>query len=269
MVGPFVHPRKWLSLGKMAKIHYYRRMQKHPRMARKAGFTILELSVVLTVIALIAGSALAVGASRIQAAKIEDTQVKMSAILETLDNFVKNYGYLPCPANPTALTTDNDFGDGRVTNGACSASNILSSGTTMIGVVPTVTLGLAPSVGLDGWNRRITYVIDERLAATLGWNTINPDNTIGWITILSAKAPQLTTVTDKAVMLLISHGQNGHGAWRAKGGSPLNKNLNDAEENENINIGAVDSTFVQKFLTEDFDDVVYYRLKWQFPAYNP
>lgn len=233
-----------------------------------SGFTILELSVVVAVIALIAGTALALGATRIQAAKTEDTQEKMEAILEVIDNFVKTYGYLPCPADPEASPTSDagifGFGSTDPTTGDCNAANLRGAGTTLIGVVPTATLGLAPSVMMDGWNRRITYVVDSRMTKAATYASTDPDSDTGFINILPAAGAVFTT--DKAVLALISHGQNGHGAWRAKGGEPLDKETDDADENENINIGLADANFVQKFFTETYDDIVYYRMKWQFPA---
>ena len=260
----------------------------------RAGFSILELSVVLTVIALIIGSALAVGATRIQAAKIQDTETKMKAISDVLDSFVQNYGYIPCPANPQALITDADFGDGVVDgSGNCTALNLLGSGTNYrIGVVPTKTLKLAPSVMMDGWNRRITYVMDTRLSNATKYAASNPDSLTDrtnhggagdplnpdFLVVLSAYPRVLpaetTTVTNKAVVLFLSYGSDGHGAWKAKGGATkivadpdpttigVLQDQNDNKENSTI----IDNVFVQKFRTETFDDVIYYRMQWQFPC---
>lgn len=234
------------------------------------GFTILELSVVVAVIALIAGTALAVGATRIQAAKIEDTNDKMDALLDVIDNFVKTYGYLPCPADPSASPTDDAglFGVGLqdVDTSACVASNLRVNGNTVIGVVPTATLNVAPSLMMDGWNRRITYAVDQRFTNATTYASTDPDTdaTGGFMTIYSSTSPAVV-VTDKAVMVLISHGANGHGAWRAAGGAALDKDSTDVDEQENANLETVDSAFVQKFLTETYDDITYYRMKWQFP----
>lgn len=236
----------------------------------RSGFTILELSVVVAVIALIAGTALAVGATRIQAAKIEDTQNKMDTLLEVIDNFVKTYGYLPCPADPEASPTGDAgaFGVGLqdVDTNACVAGNLRIDGNTVIGAVPTSTLNIAPSVMMDGWNRRITYAVDQRLTNAATYASTDPDTdpSGGFMTIYSSTSPAVV-VTDKAVLVLISHGANGHGAYRAAGGSAVDKESDDVDEQENANLEAPDSAFVQKFLTETFDDVVYYRMKWQFP----
>ena len=245
---------------------------------KNSGFSILELSVVLTVIALIAGSALAIGATRIQAAKTEDTDKKMQAIIEVLDAFVQNYGYLPCPADPQASPSAANFGLGEVDeDGNCTASNLLGSGNIRIGVVPSTTLRLAPSIMMDGWNRRITYAVDQRFTFTVadpaaGYKANNPDIIAGdFIRILSTSSPA-TLITDKAVVALVSHGANGHGAWPGKGAAaPLNNDSTDADERENSNLnadGGINLSFVQKFPTETFDDIVYYRMKWQFPAVN-
>ena len=235
----------------------------------RSGFSILELAVVLTVISLIVGSALAVGATRIQAAKIQETEAKMKAISDILDSFVQTYGYIPCPADPIALTTAPEFG---VSN--CASPNVVSSGTARIGVVPTVTLGLAPAVMMDGWNRRITYAMDTRLSDKNGYNTGDVTGATTYLTIYSTKTPVPYLVTKNAVVVFVSYGPDGHGAWKAKGGAgtvQADPAPGDADSLENCNgqPGCLsDSSFVQKFRTEIFDDIVYYRLQWQLPCYR-
>ena len=236
----------------------------------RAGFTILELSVVLAVVSLIVGSALAIGATRIQAAKIQDTETKMKAIVDMIDSFVQTYGFIPCPANPQALLTASDFGDGSVDgSGNCTAANLGGTGTTRIGVVPTRTLGLAPSVMMDGWNRRITYAMDTRFNTGAKYAPSTPPGT----PVTLPTPPYLTInmnntlVTNQAVVVLVSYGADGHGAWKAKGGAATvvaDPVPTDADELENAN--NANSTFVQKFRTETFDDIVYYRVQWQFPC---
>lgn len=233
----------------------------------QAGFSILELSVVLTVISLVIGSALAIGAARMQAAKVQDTETKLEAILDTIDLFVQEYGFIPCPANPQAGTTDADFGAGTVDGaGDCTAANLLSADDIRIGVVPTATLRMAPAVMMDGWGRRITYIMDTRLNTAAKYAATDPDAAPdAFLTIQSTSG---TDVTNKAVMVLLSHGPDGHMAWRAKGG-PTRLEADpvptgDAEENAND-----DAVFIQKLRDETFDDMVQYRMKWQFPAYVP
>lgn len=260
----------------------------------QAGFSILELAIVLTVIALIVSSSLAVAAMRIAAAKVENTNNTSEVLMEILASYVKNFDQLPCPANPKAKPTDPDFGVGSVDNKGtlnvtdddeCNATNILVSGDVRIGAVPTTTLGLSYSSAVDGWNRRFTYAVDQRLT--------NRDNYVGRVNnnvvevqpvpagsiVIRSSAGGADQHND-AVMVLLSHGSNGHGAWSGKGGAarprvaadpPLNEdevaniNPDDSLQGDLGNL-ANDVIFVQKPGSDAFDDMVQYKLKWQLPA---
>lgn len=272
------------------------------RCEKKAGFTLIELSVVLTVLALIAGSALSIGASRIEARKFKDTNERLEDIIEGLEEFVDSQCRLPCPADGSDVLTDANFGietldaDGAGALGQCSVDegsanyalathlNVGATNETDIvaGILPARTLGLHHRYMFDGWQRRLTYVVDERLtwsanANNGGWQ--NPA-AIGQITVNGDGG---NLITSEAVVVIISHGPNGHGAWRIKGSSRLDKvtaaeDQNHLDEIENaweangVNDDQdepYDAVFIQKFREEsaadNFDDIVVFRTKWQFP----
>ena len=254
----------------------------------ESGFTILELTVVLTIIALIAGTALSIGATRVMSSKIEDTERKMDLIQEALDAYVAQFNHLPCPADGSLKLTDANFGEEQLTSGSppgdwCAGVHVSASPHLHIGVLPINELGLEPAVSIDGWGRRFTYAVDERMAysdtetaaAGDGFENTDIDDTTAFPDPLGAGDKGFTilnagggTVTDRAIVVIISHGANGHGAWPARGGSVLNKSSADTDEQENAdNINAVpntlDGVFVQKFSTDTFDDIVRYNMRWQ------
>ena len=259
----------------------------------EAGFSILELAIVLTVIALIVSSSLAVAATRIAAAKVENTLNKSDVLMEVIAAYVRTFRHLPCPANPRAKTTDADFGVASMNdNGTpetvddvCNATNILSSGSVFIGSVPTATLGLPYSAGIDGWNRRLTYVVDQNLTNATNYAgdpnavpVIPPAVTAGSIIVRSSMGG--SEITNQAVLVIISHGSNGHGAWSGKGGTarerveadpPLNSdelaNINPDPAHAQAGLGSLtdDVIFVQKPGDTTFDDMVQYKLKWHLP----
>ncbi len=234
---------------------------------RLRGFTIIEMSVVLTVMALIAGGALAVSASRTAAKKNFETREKMEDILDIIDRYVEENGYLPCPADPTLDRSHDDFGDGEPgpeteNDGDCQTTpdnNTEEDGGTnvYIGALPTRQLGLSLGMATDAWGRRFTYAVDEDLTDSTGFDAEDPQ-----ITIYNTSGGAV--IADKAAIVLVSHGANGLGAWPGKGGNKMTASGDD-DEIENSNTDSVDQNFVQKSLTETFDDIVVYRLKWQFP----
>ncbi len=244
------------------------------------GFTIIELSVVLTVIALIAGSALAVGASRIEAQKIKATQERIDFIMETIELYVRQFCALPCPADGNLAPDNANFGlatnNGSEAAGHCTSENYTVTaasavGNILAGIVPVRTLGLSHALALDGWNRRFTYVVDEDLAWANGTASGYGSGTLGEITVEVADTS--TDITTTAALIVMSHGTNGHGAWKGKGNGRLDKNITGADELANSWNGngvagesAFDATFVQQFRNQNFDDMLEYRMKWQMPT---
>lgn len=247
------------------------------------GFSLVELSVVLTIIGITMGGALTIATNKTESDKIEETETKIAKIEDSIERFVFNNFRLPCPADGTLAVNNANFGiGGSVDASGCIASNF-SSGNVFAGVLPTKSLGLSDDFMLDGWGRRITYVVDGRLANNTTTNPLcdgnpdaAPDNSClqyfdnGSITVNDASGGNITT---QAAYVLISHGKNGHGAFKKEGGTGTSDRLNsgsadtDEQDNSSYNAGganmAFDTVFVQKAEDSTFDDRVYYKPKWQ------
>lgn len=249
---------------------------------RNGGFSIIELSIVLTIIAMIVATSLSVGASRIEAARAQSTQERMDFIMKAIQLYVNRFGYVPCPADNSLPVTDGNFGRGGGSGNSatgCTDSNSSFTNTSVptheihTGGVPWMHLNISPAITIDGWNRRFTYAVDEQLT----WADGDPTNggwddpattTDGEIRITRSSGG--TNITANAAVVLISHGTNGHGAFPGKGGTRLDKGCTtDVDEDENTDLGvgvgcpAVNDEFVQKFRTSTYDDMVEYRTKWQ------
>jgi prepilin-type N-terminal cleavage/methylation domain-containing protein len=113
-----------------------------------AGFTLVEVAVVLVIVGLV--SAMLFAALRsLQAG----TQVRATAqALQAADAALVNYAILahalPCPANMALPVTDPLFGRANSAGPCASQAN---------GVVPWITLGLKQSDVTDGFGSLITY----------------------------------------------------------------------------------------------------------------
>ncbi len=257
-------------------------------------FTILELSIVIAILALIVGTSLSFIAARTGAVKRQATSDRMDKVIKSVESFVRSRGYLPCPADPTIAESDASFGlalgssssttDG--TAGACTAGNLLvsSDSTVVAGMVPVITLGLNPDYSVDGWNRRFTYVADQRFSrygyyidACSSASDVCT-NKSGAIAVyddaggnLIADPSDISGSNYGAIVLLMSHGQNGYKAWKSQGGStrlkfdvspPDNSELENAHLEADDDTGeAYDSEFVKKKLTNAYDDIVIFRRK--------
>lgn len=138
------------------------------------GFSLVQLSIVLTVISLLAASALPGGDAASAAKKNDITVQRMIAIEQALRGFRAGLnattgaswagnqsGRIPCPADGTLDITHANFGKEVDGPGVCAAANFIA-GNVALGVVPVRTLQLPDEYALDGFGRRFSYVVDIR-----------------------------------------------------------------------------------------------------------
>jgi prepilin-type N-terminal cleavage/methylation domain-containing protein len=142
--------------GAVALRGFARSVASAVRRSSSAGFTLIEIAIVLVVVGLIASTSLSflgrVGDGR----KQSETNVKIAEIERALMGFVIQNGCVPCPADATALT---NRGQQIPNTTPCDAAGC----TNATGVVPWVTLGLSEDVATDGWNRLMTFSIANEL----------------------------------------------------------------------------------------------------------
>lgn len=137
--------------------------QRHQRIA---GFTMLEMSVVLGIIALIAGAGINMAAGAIKAADRVTTQERLNTIKLALDSFGKTYGYLPCPADRNKTPRTAGFGIAVTSTPAHPCNDDPSDATKYevksgiaIGALPVRTLGLPDSYAGDAWGNKMSYAV--------------------------------------------------------------------------------------------------------------
>ncbi len=181
-----------------------------------AGFTLVELSIVLVIIALLAGGLLlSVGAQQEQAAR-STTEKRIADAIDALIGYAAANGRLPCPAAPAATGVEAPPGGGNCTN-------------DWDGFVPARTLSLGPTdingYLLDAWDNPIRYALTianaESFSTVNGMKTnwaggLGPDlrvcNTGTNITnggTAAATCPSADTLTSTAVAVVFSRGKNG------------------------------------------------------------
>lgn len=142
----------------------------------RRGFTLIELSVVMAIIAVILGGGLSILVAGTQAAQYNATINTMNAIEQALQNYVVAFNRLPCPSSLTTTATSQYYGveaanpgTGNCTGGTPAANSLYqSTGNTYRaaeGGVPTVSLKLPDSYMYDAWGHRIRYAVDTHLTA--------------------------------------------------------------------------------------------------------
>ncbi len=123
------------------------------------GFTLIELTMVLFILALLMTSFLDPLASRVEQEERNNTQIQLDEIEEILYGYVLQNNNLPCPdcsdntGGCAAATADDGFADQTVP-GTCD---------TEVGNLPWATLGVK---GTDDWDNEFTYRVDDVFADT-------------------------------------------------------------------------------------------------------
>lgn len=219
----------------------------------RAAFTMVELAVVLVIIALMMGQFIKFSIEGQKNLKEQVTKEKIAFIMQAIEDYAKANNRIPCPADGSLLLNDAEYGLEDISSGNCDN---ISSGLSF-GVVPIHELNIDLKYMTDGWGRKFSYIIDEDLTSSLS----APSN----IEIRSINDSGATS-TSNASVVVISHGENGFGAWNARGGSTYKTVPSGADlQAENTDR---DDIFIQNFLLPDgnnafFDDIVEYRESYQ------
>lgn len=129
-----------------------------PQRSISAGFTLIEVGIVLFIVALLLGGLLPTLSSQIDERHNTDTLKQLNDIRDALIGFAVMNGRLPCPAAPNTTGVESPIGGGACTN-------------FYNGFVPAATLGLAGSdsagYAIDAWGNRIHYAVTS-------WNSASP-----------------------------------------------------------------------------------------------
>lgn len=225
------------------------------------GFTLVEMAVVLVIIGLLLAGALMPLSAQMEQRRNSETQKALDEINQALIGFAVANGRLPCPAPATTATGSSGAGLEGTTG---TGSALTCTNVNGVGVLPWATLGVNET---DSWGRRYTYRVTVQFArgatgqtAFTGTACPPPTNPLyaafalcsqGDLTINSSTAG--STVSDKIPAVVISHGNNGNGAYTSQG-TPLPAGA-DADEQDN-QLASGNTTFISKAATSTFDDLV-------------
>jgi prepilin-type N-terminal cleavage/methylation domain-containing protein len=210
--------------------------QKHP-----FGFTLLEMSIVLLIIATLAGGAVAMLSASVSKRQMEETQSKLKLLQETLLKYRIAFDRLPCPADFTSSNALNAYGTEANTPGTCTAAynpDAVTYPNFVEGMVPVKSLGLADDAAIDGWGRRIFYMVDKRATALSAFASIDasyismPDTATPPLPRLTVKGGAGQTKVTNAMYVLMSTGANGHGGY-SRGTSVTATRINVRSSNLN------------------------------------
>src|SRR5674476_118691 len=133
-------------------------------MRKTAGFTLIEMAMVLMIVGLLLGGMLVPLSAQMDQRNVSDTQKTLSEIKDALIGYALANGQLPCPAVPTIAT--GQAGAGIAQTPPCT-------GASSTGVLPWATLGVNET---DAWGDRYTYRVTPEFADAISGNTFGYDN---------------------------------------------------------------------------------------------
>ncbi|MCE2926417.1 MAG: prepilin-type N-terminal cleavage/methylation domain-containing protein [Rickettsiales bacterium] len=253
----------------------------------RGGFTLLELSIALVIIALITAMGVMATMGALESARLASTQNKLDEIERSLLAFRLSQNRLPCPSIIDVPTSDENFGRETTSLGSCKSTFSgdlrlydvdVAGGVDRIaeGAVPVRTLGLSNELAHDGWGRRFSYTVASSYTSLDGFKSIYGRERCGSDVLASSTTTDWRS-DDRAAYVLISAGANGHGAFLTGGGIMSAGSVNAAEHlNCRCNATAILTTLTasvqQDFAqstsnpNDGFDDLVRFKERWQLQS---
>lgn len=185
---------------------------------KEEGFALVEVAIALIVMGIVLGVGLPSFLHYLQWQKIRETKEKQEKIFYSVASFVLQNGFIPLPADPHEK--GDSFGLSRP---AADTSSDLR------GIIPFKTLGLPEDYARDGFNRYFTYIggapqkaiIDlsnqASFCQTVPLHSIEIDEHRpggGYV-----KRSSGMTAQNPIVLIILSHGESGYGAYYGISGS--------------------------------------------------
>lgn len=259
------------------------------RAHRFAGFTILELSVVLVIVAVITGMGMVATLGALESAKRVSTNNKLDAIEKALMAYRLANDTLPCPA-PLAITASSaSYGVAALSPGECNtsgtiatmATNATTDSSAFQGAVPVKTLNLPVDFMYDGWGRHILYTVMTIYTEPQIFRYMHPRETCGSKVLASSDTSFIRS--SNTVYTLTSFGPNGHGGVTAAG-TTVNAGSSNYAEMYNCRCNTTGHIYstpssastlysVQQNYAQNpsdsndvFDDMVRYKERWQMQS---
>ena len=187
----------------------------------QGGYSLLELSVVLVIIALLMGSAITMGVAHINSKQEEVTRMRMAAIEEAMLGFRKAKNRLPIPAQLIADESVPQYASE-------SLGYIMEENNVYHGALPVRDLGLPDEYLYDGWGRKFRYIVSHDSTTKL-MDTDLPLTDVNGQGIEMYSISNGEMYNDHSFYVLISHGKNGHGGYMRNGTVKSTGSTNSAE----------------------------------------
>ena len=127
----------------------------------RRGFSLLELSVVIAIMSVVAVMGLEGAATFAGRTTLATTQEKIVTLDDAVRQFFRVYGRLPCPAN--VLRPLSNIRVGLEDCNLTAVATAKGGGGVLVGSIPYRTLNIPPNAALDGYGSRFIYAVSKNL----------------------------------------------------------------------------------------------------------
>lgn len=249
--------------------------------AKKNGYTLFEITISISIIAVLAAGGLKLIERKGQRDEYRITQERVEVIRDALIAYIKEHKKVPCPADPNLPEgeQDEDFGksvDYDPVTGKCanpegsfvynpdqSGTPYANNGLTHyrayadgnnVGAVPVAEIGLSYDYTYDAWARKFTY----RTAPFSGSpDSFNQKSYPGGLIIGDSGGMKKSRYYDDVdkewkddggVFVIISHGQNGDNMTFERSATGRADGVDLTADNIGINYGLVGGAEANHFM---------------------
>jgi len=153
--------------------------------ALRRGFSLIELSVVVAIISVVAALGLEVAANFVVRSATETSRERLKVVDDAVANFFRVYGRLPCPALKTTPPETPTYGTENCATPLPNTPGGPGDGL-LAGAVPFRALNLPMSHSLDGFNSKLNYVVTKNLTQAGGDKAAAPTQTARFGTATTA-----------------------------------------------------------------------------------
>lgn len=222
------------------------------------GYSLLELSIALAILGVMTAGGLSVGATVVEQQANIASNAQLDEITKALNDYYRVNGRLPCVASLVVPLGHVEFGKEIAPNGTnCHLDTSSPAGTyrsnngghwVRVGALPVRALGLKDRMMADEFGNRYTYAVTEILTSAANFDT-------GSAAIILHDGGG-NNVSEEAAFAVLSHGNDGKGAYRFQSGAEYSSCMGTALDVENCNDDAVfrDARFNNGEIANKFHD---------------
>lgn len=179
---------------------------------RAAGFSLVEMAIVLAIVALLLAGLLPSISSQIEQQRRNETRKQMDEIKEALFGYAIINGTLPCPTTTIDPAASAVYG---IADATCPPVGATSDGYLpwkTLGVSETDAWGSKRSKASDPWIGYWRYRVDRNFTTpftlSTGFGTCTPTPLSDCLMIQDNSGNSLTTTTERPIAIVYSTGPN-------------------------------------------------------------